>query len=78
MADTNALRQAFSNFLGEDRFRRFVRQGFRKNRLRFWQEQEWERFIAAHPEFAVGMDELAVAMPLSIAQYRTGFRNNAK
>jgi hypothetical protein len=35
---------------------------FRGNRLRFWQEQEWERFIAANPEFAVGMDQLAVAI----------------
>jgi hypothetical protein len=62
MMETVELRRALAAFLGGDRFRKFVRQGFRKGRLRAWQEQEWNRFTAAHPEFAVGWEELAVAL----------------
>lgn len=28
----------------------------------FWQEKDWNRFTDAHPEFAVGLDELAIAL----------------
>jgi hypothetical protein len=59
MLDSAALRRAFAEFLGSDRYRKFIQQGFRHGRLRFWQEREWERFTAAHPEFAVGAEELA-------------------
>ena len=62
MVDAAALRQALAAFLGEEQFRKFVRQGYRSGRLRYWQEQEWVRFTAAHPEFVVGTDELAVAL----------------
>lgn len=62
MADAWALRRALAEFLGDERFRQFVREGFRRGRLRFWQEQEWGRFVAAHPEFAVGANELAAAL----------------
>jgi hypothetical protein len=54
MADTTAVRRALAAFLGEARFRKFVQQGFRRGRLRYWQEREWSRFTAAQPEFAVG------------------------
>jgi hypothetical protein len=62
MAEATALRQAFAVFLGDERFRKFVRQGFHRGRLRYWQEQEWDRFTANHAEFAVGMEELEVAL----------------
>ena len=62
MADPTALRRALASFLGEARFRKFVQQGFRRGRLRSWQEQEWSRFTAAQSEFAVGLDELAAAL----------------
>jgi hypothetical protein len=62
MVEPVELRRALAAFLGGDRFRKFVRQGFRKGRLRAWQEREWDRFTAAHPEFAVGWEELAVAL----------------
>lgn len=60
--DAAALRLAFADFLGEERFRKFVRQGLRRGRLRFWQEEAWSLFITAHPEFAVSLDELRVAL----------------
>jgi hypothetical protein len=59
MANAVALRQALAGFLGEDRFWKFVQQGVRRGRLRFWQAQEWDRFTAAYPEFAVRLEELA-------------------
>jgi hypothetical protein len=62
MAEAVALRQALAAYLGDMRFRKFVHQGLRSGRLRYWQEQEWVRFTAAHPEFAVGMEELEVAL----------------
>ena len=62
MAEAVALRQALADFLGDERFRKFVHQGVRRGRLRFWQEQEWDRFASAHPEFAVGLEELAVVL----------------
>jgi hypothetical protein len=62
MADAASLRAAFATFLGGDRFQEFVRQGFLHGRLRFWQEKEWERFTNLHPEFAVGLQKLEIAL----------------
>jgi len=62
MTEAVALRQALSAFLGDERFRKFVQQGVRRGRLRFWQEQEWDRFCAARPEFAVSLEELGIAL----------------
>jgi hypothetical protein len=62
MVDAATLRQALAAFLGEERFRKLIQQGVGQSRLRFWQEQEWERFTLAHPEFAVSLAELAVAL----------------
>lgn len=56
------LRQALSEFLGEGRYRKFVQQGFRRGRLLYWQEQEWVRFTAAHPEPAVRLGLLEAAL----------------
>jgi hypothetical protein len=30
--------------------------------MRYWQEAAWSRFSAAHPELAVGLDELTIAL----------------
>ena len=53
------LRTAFTAFLGEERFKKVVATGWP---LRYWQEQEWRRFCSAHPELAVGLDVLEVAL----------------
>src|SRR5438046_2361249 len=60
--DAAALRQALAGFMGADRFRKFVQQFGQAGRLRFWQEEVWGRFVAAHPELAVSVDELRVAL----------------
>src|SRR4051794_27068602 len=83
MVDAVTLRQAFAAFLGEERFRAFVRQlaapemylgrpgshwppesiqPDRPRGLRYWQQQEWSRFTATHPEFATSAEELARAL----------------
>jgi hypothetical protein len=81
--DAVTLRQAFAVFLGEMRFRAFVRQladpemylgrpgsdwppesikpGHPRG-LRYWQQQEWDRFTAIHPEFATSAEELALVL----------------
>src|SRR5438270_12026926 len=56
------LRQTLSEFLGEDRYRKFIQQVFRRGRLPYWQEQEWARFTAAHPEMAVDLASLKAAL----------------
>lgn len=62
MADAAALRQALAAFLGDAQYRKFVQQGTPGGRMRYWQEEAWGRFAAAHPEFAVGVGELAAAL----------------
>ena len=62
MAELSALRQALAAFLGDERFRKFVGQGCPDGRLRYWQQQEWGRFSAAHPEFAVSLEEIKLAL----------------
>lgn len=64
MAEPIELRRALAAFLGGDRFRKFVRQGLRNGRLRYWQDNEWIRFTAANPQFVVGLAELAAALRL--------------
>jgi len=62
MVDATGLRRALAAFLGDAQYRKFVQQGVRRGRLRFWQEQAWAGFVAAHPALAVGADELAAAL----------------
>ena len=62
MVDAGEFRQTFAAFLGEERYQKFVWQGLDRGRLRFWQEEEWDRFTAAHPEYAVGLKELAAIL----------------
>src|SRR5262249_40986458 len=62
MGNAVAFRKALTAFLGHERYRKFVKQGLSKGQLRFWQEQEWGRFSAAHPEFSLTPEELIVAL----------------
>ncbi len=49
--DIATVRQAFRSVVGDESFRRFVRalNTGRQDRLRFWQEQLWQRFTSAYP-----------------------------
>jgi hypothetical protein len=62
VADEAELRRALAAFLGDAQYRKFVRQGVHRGRMRYWQEEAWGRFTAAHPELAIGPDELASAL----------------
>ena len=53
MTEAAAMRLALADFLGDERLRKFVQKFRGAGRLRFWQEQAWAQFAAAHPEFAV-------------------------
>jgi len=54
-----SLRESFAEFLGADRYRRFVWQINRRDRLRAWQEEVWGKFVSANPVFA-GLSEAEV------------------
>ena len=56
----SALRNEFEAFVGDDRYRKFLRQGFRP-RLKFWQEQELARFFEARPNLQCELSELEIA-----------------
>lgn len=60
--DAVSLRGQLATFLSDRQYRKFVAGLRRTERLRFWQEQEWERFIAAHPSSRVSLDDLRVAL----------------
>lgn len=62
MTDYVELRRALANQLGDERYRRFVKQGVRKGRLRYWQEAEWRRFTTECPHYSITLDELSVAL----------------
>ncbi|WP_422929346.1 hypothetical protein [Singulisphaera sp. PoT] len=62
--DTQAIRKAFSDFLGKDRYNTFVEGHNPTERLRFWQEEAWRTFVIACPESAVTMEELRAALYL--------------
>lgn len=57
MAEAKTLRETFKMFLGPQRFRKFINNGYLFERLKYWQEQEWAKFIKIHPEFAVSPQE---------------------
>ena len=63
MSGHRELRQALASFLGEERFRKFVRVGIRP-RMKFWQEQELELFFSANPELSRDPEDLARALRL--------------
>ena len=62
MAEAAKLRRALAAFLGDAQYQKFVQQGVHHGRMRYWQEQAWGQFTAAHPDFAVNQDELANAL----------------
>ncbi|WNH54250.1 hypothetical protein [Stenotrophomonas oahuensis] len=61
MTDLNLLRKAFAECLGQERFLKFLAQGFRP-RLKFWQEQEVDRFYATHSSWHHDIHELEAAL----------------
>src|SRR2546423_1554538 len=56
------LRRALSAYLGAEQFRKFVAQGLRNGRLRYWQEECWKRFIESNPNFATCFEDLPAAI----------------
>ena len=60
--DVAALRQALASFLGDERYRKFVKHLSYGQRMRYWQEEAWGQFVSGHPEWAMGEDELRVAL----------------
>ena len=61
MTDPRDLRESLADFLGEDRFAKFVRQGVRP-RLKFWQEKDWNAFNAANPDMSSSLEDLEIAI----------------
>jgi hypothetical protein len=62
MANGAELRQALAVFLGVLQYRKFVQQGINAGQMRYWQEQAWNRFTDAHPEYVVDLGELVAAL----------------
>lgn len=60
--DAASLRRQLAEFLGGERFRRFVVELRRAGRLRFWQEEAWDWFVAAHPGYRVSLSDLLAAL----------------
>ena len=56
-----ALRASLKAFLGEQDYRKFLEAGA-ADPMKFWQEKAWQKFVAEHPEMAVGSDERASAL----------------
>ncbi|MCE4557196.1 hypothetical protein [Pelomonas cellulosilytica] len=74
----NALRASLKAFLGEQEYRKFLEAGA-ADPMKFWQEKSWERFVAEHPEMAIGSDERASALdvcPAHEAPLLAGFTDS--
>jgi hypothetical protein len=60
--DIGEIRTAFRKFVGEERFRKFVRAVSQrypeKGRLFFWQEQLWDKFVSTVAGVGAGQDEI--------------------
>ena len=51
--DADAVRQALARFVGVEKARRFIVAGLRANgSLHYWQQDAWDQFVTANPEFA--------------------------
>ncbi len=61
MLTPNPLRTALADFLGADRFTKFVRAGIGA-RMFYWQERELERFREANPDFKFNLSDLVDAL----------------
>jgi hypothetical protein len=63
--DAEAVRTAFRSFVGEPRYRRFVRAvntiDRRLGRMRYWQEADWSRFARRHPGCAMPFEAILEA-----------------
>lgn len=57
-----ALRQRFSEFLGAEQFKKFIKLSARSGKLRHWQQTAWDKFVATNPEYANAMDDLRLAI----------------
>jgi hypothetical protein len=60
--DSNAFRAAFEQFLGPEKYKRFVRAlhvlSPERKRLNFWQDGIWQVFLGEQPQFTCGLAEL--------------------
>jgi hypothetical protein len=60
--DTIEFRSALENHLGAATYKKFVaslhRPSSQRGRLLYWQEVIWQKFVANHPQFSCGFDEL--------------------
>lgn len=68
MVSDDEFRKRFREFLGVDRYLRFV-SALRQlpeglSRLRFWQSDAWEMFVTAHPDCNRTLEELRTALRL--------------
>lgn len=56
------MRLALATFLGEERYRKFLRllntTCMHRGRLLFWQEDAWKEFVAAHPQWEMNYESL--------------------
>ena len=55
------IRQKLLEFLGTPKFRKFVKQlpySAAGTRLRYWQEEAWEQFVSAHPDFELTYEQI--------------------
>lgn len=62
MSRAEQLRRALAEFLGQERYRKFIQKAHRNGRLYYWQEREWDRFVEARPEFDVDDEERACCL----------------
>ena len=56
MVDPAEIRYAFHDFVGAERYRKFVSMvpsTADGNRLKFWQERAWESFTTEHPQLTL-------------------------
>ena len=61
------IRRLFEEFIGTERFEKFVARGF-EPRLRFWQEQELERFYLRHPDLRRDLADIQVILRICQVQ----------
>jgi hypothetical protein len=60
--DVALLRQALACFLGDEGYLKLVKCLNSGERMRYWQEAAWGRFVSAHPEWAISEHELRLAV----------------
>jgi hypothetical protein len=61
MTDPSTIREKLKQHLGDERYAKFVKSLSwppARQRLRFWQEPEWERFVIEHPDCRLEVQEI--------------------